>query len=148
MKKIFLILGMTFLLFGCVTYYLTDENVNPWLISKEGTPSINITGIWDSGNMMSGGWGGAQLIQSGNKISGTLGLYSVKGVINGTSIYLSLYTNMRIYHTAILNMVDKGKMEGKVIEGTIADGESAKNATTYLSLFNNSVSGPGFSFRS
>ena len=134
MKKIWLILTMSFLFCGCSTYLLTDENVNPWLISKAGKPSINITGIWDGGNMMTGGWGEGRFMQDGNKIDGTLGLYNVRGSVNGTEIHLALISKMQIYYTVALKATNNTILEGKAIHGAFPEKENSVSHPVYLMI--------------
>jgi hypothetical protein len=134
MKKIGLILAIISFLYGCSTYLLTDENVNPWLISKAGKSSINVTGIWDGGNMMTGGWGEGRFMQDGNRIDGTLGLYHVRGSVNGAEVHLALISKMQIYYTVALTATSGTTLEGKAVYGAFPENVNSVSHPVYLMI--------------
>lgn len=71
-----------------------------WLNARRGTASASVSGAWES---VSDNWGSIRFIQNGSSISGAIGSYSVKGVMNGNRAYLLLTSNGWIYYTAILS---------------------------------------------
>lgn len=113
-------------LFGCLTF----EKTNAWLNSQKGVPKINISGDWDAGSIFAG-WGSAIIVQKGNEFYGTLGLYNIKGVINGDNIYYILTSGSKIYYTGSLKYTQSGNLEGLAVEKAIVDTEGAVNATKY-----------------
>jgi hypothetical protein len=114
------------LMFSC----LTPHQTNSWLDSRKGVPSINITGEWDAGPLYAGGWGGASIVQNGNTIVGTMGLYNVYGVVNGDDVYLVFKSGAKIYYTGHLKPSKDGSLIGVAAEGAFAD-EEGGNATRY-----------------
>jgi hypothetical protein len=110
---------------------LTREATNVWLNSVAGAAAINITGVWDSGGAVAGGWGEGRFIQTGNHISGTLGFYNVDGVVNGTNVYLVLYTRAAVYHTAHLQQSKSGIYAGKVAERAIIGQKGSEGAVRH-----------------
>ena len=112
--------------------WLTREATNSWLKSLAVTPGVNITGVWDSGGAITGGWGEGRFIQEGNRVSGTLGFYNVDGVVSGTDVYLVLYSRDKVYHTANLKQSQDGNYTGKVVEKAIIGQKGSEGAVTYL----------------
>jgi len=110
---------------------LTKEATTAWLNSVAGAAAVNITGVWDSGGAITGGWGEGRFIQTGNHVSGTLGFYNVDGVVNGTNIYLVLHTRAQIYHTAHLQPSKDGSYTGKVAERAIIGQKGVEGAVKY-----------------
>jgi hypothetical protein len=110
---------------------LTREATNTWLNSVAGAAAVNITGVWDSGGAVTGGWGEGRFIQTGNHISGTLGFYNVDGVVNGKNVYLVLYTSAAVYHTAHLQQSKSGDYAGKVAERAIIGQKGSEGAVKY-----------------
>ena len=83
------------------------------------SPELNITGKWhdalDSGFF---GWGEGYLQQEGNKVSGTIGNYTVKGVVSGTIVDLVfLWHGGEIHYTARLEM-SKDLLTGKYFKAS------------------------------
>lgn len=110
---------------------LTREVTNAWLNSVAGAAAVNITGVWDSGGAVTGGWGEGRFIQTGNHISGTLGFYSVDGVVNGTNVYMVLYSRAAVYYTAHLQPSKDGNYIGKVAERAIIGQKGAEGAVKH-----------------
>jgi hypothetical protein len=111
---------------------LDRGKANAWLNSKGGASTINMTGIWDSGGALTGGWGQGNLIQDGMRFYGTLGAYYVEGIANGENIYMSLSSGSRVYYTAQLKKSSDGSLVGKAVKDILIDNPDAQNATTYL----------------
>lgn len=100
-------------------------------MSKKGTASVNIAGVWDAGPLMGGGWGSANLGQRGNEVFGSIGPYNVTGVVNGDNIYLVFLSGARVYYSAHLNPAKDGSLTGVVVEGALIDTEDARLASKY-----------------
>lgn len=111
--------------------WLTREAATSWLKSLSGVPpSVNITGVWDSGGAVA--WGEGRFYQEGNRVLGTLGLYNVDGVVSGRDIYLVLYARDNVYYTANLKPSKNGTYTGKVVEKAIVGQKGTEGAVTYL----------------
>jgi len=108
-----------------------DSRASEWLQSMRGTPALNITGVWDAGPSMGGGWGEARFVQTGGDVIGTMGLYNVQGVVNERNVYLVLSSNGRMYFTAHLELAGKGDLTGKAAESAIVDEPGSATATVY-----------------
>ena len=81
------------------------------------------------------GWGEGTLFQNGNKLSGTIGSYDLKGVVSGGIVYLAFYTKGRVYYTARLEMIERGVLAGKYFDADDRDqkkGYDTKFNITYL----------------
>jgi hypothetical protein len=115
----------------CAWTGLAVKETDPWLQSMAGASRVNVTGVWDAGGAMAGGWGEGRFTQTDNRISGTLGFYKVNGVVNGTNIYLSLYTRAKVYYTAHLQPSKDGGYAGKVAERAIIGQKGAEAAVKY-----------------
>jgi hypothetical protein len=86
---------------------LKREEINPWLnkISGGKPAEIDITGKWqDAQGTGMFTWGQGYLRQEKNKISGTIGDYSIEGVVSGKTVYLVFLSKGRVYYTARLEM--------------------------------------------
>lgn len=70
-----------------------------WIAANGGIAGMNVTGSWQSHEF---GWGGIRFIQSGSTVTGAMGNYSVKGVVNGQRLYLALSSGGWVYYTMIL----------------------------------------------
>jgi hypothetical protein len=103
---------------------LTRTDTNPWLESKAGTATENISGKWTTYGGAGANWGEANFIQDGSRFYGTLGSYYVDGSINGDHLYLVLSSGKKVYYTARLNRSPDGGYAGKVVQGAIIDHSS------------------------
>lgn len=128
--KLFFALVLMIAISSCVT--LTKEDTNKWLKSKNGEAGINMTGRWDSGGLATGGWGEGNFIQEGSRISGTLGLYYVSGVVIDEKVYMAISSGNKVYYTARLKKQPDGTITGKAVESKIIDSPEAENADSYL----------------
>jgi hypothetical protein len=81
-----------------------------------------------AGTSWGGGWGEANLIQQGRNVYGSLGLYSVKGVVSKTSLFVTIVSNGYVYYTAKLDMKKDGSLSGIAVKGAIAENPEAANA--------------------
>jgi len=120
----FILVALCALISSCLTHYQT----NSWLNAQKGKPTVDITGGWDAGSVFGGGWGGASIVQDGNEIVGTIGLYNIKGVVNGDDIYLVFTSGAKIYYTGHLKRSHDGDLVGTTAENAIVDSNGAQNA--------------------
>jgi hypothetical protein len=95
-----------------------------WLDSKAGPSKIELTGKWDSGPLAGGGWGEGNFTQQGSHFSGTLGLYSVDGVVNGKEVFMVMSSGNTVY-TAHLTRTGEGTFTGKYVNGALIEPEGA-----------------------
>jgi hypothetical protein len=83
-----------------------------WLRSNATTaaPEMNIAGYWASSD-----WGDSYFRQQGGKISGMLGSYPVRGVINQHTAYLVIYTKTQPlpHYTAMLWLQEPDVLTGR-----------------------------------
>lgn len=115
--KIFVPLLALALLTACNSpqrYEANRQAAEGWLSSNSGTARGNVTGSW--ADATSDGWGDANLLQRGNKIIGTLGNYEVNGVMNGSRVFLTLYSDRWYYYSI------SAEHSGSVLKGRYAKG--------------------------
>lgn len=113
---------------GFITSCLTHHQANTWLNAKKGVPTINISGGWDAGSLVGGGWGGATVVQNGNEFFGTMGMYNIKGVVNGDTVYMIFTSGARIYYTGCLKPAQDGTLQGITVENEIIGQNESQNA--------------------
>lgn len=70
-----------------------------WLSDHSLPAEINVSGNWRSRD-----WGNTLLQQTGSRVQGYLGDYSVKGVVSGSKAYLILANGGWYYYSVILEM--------------------------------------------
>ncbi|MFV0415775.1 MAG: hypothetical protein ACK5NG_05350 [Chthoniobacterales bacterium] len=80
-----------------------------WLNQQNVSSRINIAGTWKSDL-----WGRANFQQTGNKITGQMGIYDVKGRVSGEKIYLAFSDAGRTYYTSILSRESSRKLSGRI----------------------------------
>jgi len=130
-RFIILIIVLSILsIISCASVKFKQEEIDPWLVTISGDKSatINVEGKWldpESEGIM--GWGEGTVFQNGNKLSGAIGSYDVKGVVSGGVVYLAFYTKGRVYYTARLEMIERGVLAGKYFD---ADDKEQKNGYT------------------
>ncbi|MBN1533821.1 MAG: hypothetical protein JXA20_14215 [Spirochaetes bacterium] len=107
------------------------STVQHWLDSKRTTPGFDITGRWDSGSAFSGGWGGVTILQTGDRLVGTMGAYNIEGVVSGTDVYMMMASGGRVYYTAKLSRRPDGTVAGIAVERAIVDTPGASGAAKY-----------------
>jgi len=123
---------------SCASVKFKPEEIDPWLVTISGDMSatINVEGKWsdpESEGVM--GWGEGTVIQNGNKLSGTIGSYDLKGVVSGGIVYLAFYTKGRVYYTARLQIIERGVLAGKYFDADDREqkkGYDTKFNVTYL----------------
>jgi uncharacterized lipoprotein NlpE involved in copper resistance len=129
MKNI--ILGLSILLIlslmSCRTSAVNIPNYEAWLGAQDLPSQMDVSGKWYAGDSLSGGWGDANLVQQGRNVSGTLGLYSVKGVVSQTTLFLEIISQGHVYYTAKLDMKNDGSLSGIALKEAIVESpETAK----------------------
>jgi len=83
-------------------YQANQQAAQDWLTVNEGKAAINISGDWLARD---GGWGQIRFVQNGSQVTGAMGSYSVKGVINGSRVSLALISSDWVYYTVKLKKV-------------------------------------------
>jgi len=98
-------------LVGCNTkerYARNNAAARGWLAANPASGHIRVAGKWKPDDE---GWGDAQLQQTGTRITGTIGLYTVEGHVNGPDVYLVMSENGWAYYSAVL------KKKGDTLSG-------------------------------
>ncbi len=112
--KVTLVVSISLFLVSCFTMPMIKGE--KWLYSKKENPKINISGKWVSQE-----WGKATFKQENKDVKGTLGEYPVKGVVSGTTVYLLMYWDEKVYFTAELKASDNNTLEGVYVKYAIVD---------------------------
>ncbi len=129
MKKIFFAFLICPLIFSCSS--LSVQTANSWLNSVgTGAADVDISGKWDTGNYMGGGWGVGHFIQSGNRFRGTLSAFNVSGAVNGRTVYMVIYGGNSVYTAKLLPGTD-GSYSGHAVYQAIVDTKEAGSAAVY-----------------
>ncbi len=128
MKKLLPALAVCALLGACSTaekYAANQSATESWLTSKKGSSETRISGAWES---LDSGWGTGRFAQSGGKITGALGNYTVKGVLNGSTAYLAFESGGWTYYTAMLKK--RGDTLGGFYSSSVPFSSSDQSALT------------------
>jgi len=109
---LWLVLPMLFS--GCFSTHARD-----WLDSHAvaAVPEINVEGYWTSSE-----WGESQLYQRGHHVTGSIGGYSVQGVVNRKIAYLVLPNVNHPRFTVVLWYDKAGVLVGNWLRGAITAG--------------------------
>ena len=80
-------------------------------------PELDLTGRWHdpNGNAMMG-WGEGYMRQQGEKISGAIGSYNIKGVVSGKRVYLVFLSGGAVYYTGRFEMFEKDLLVGNYFD--------------------------------
>jgi hypothetical protein len=114
-------------LMSCQTSAVNTPNYKAWLGAQNLPSQMDVSGKWYTGDLLSGGWGDANLVQQGRNVSGTLGLYSVNGVVSQTTLFLEIISRGHVYYTAKLDMKNEQSLSGIALkEATVEIPETAK----------------------
>lgn len=105
-------LGMTLLMFSlgltaCNTqerYARNNAASRAWLAANPASGHTRVAGNWQPDDE---GWGTASFQQSGSRVTGTIGLYTVEGHVSGDDLYLVMSDGGWAYYSAVLK---KGAM--------------------------------------
>lgn len=102
MKNLSLLVVLVLGLAGCnlkEKYARNNAAADSWLAANRGAAGTNITGAWEAHDS---GWGSIRFEQSGSRITGAMGNYSVRGVVSGSRVFLTLHSDGWVYYTATL----------------------------------------------
>ena len=133
--KIMLSIFVVMLLISCRAG-LVVPNYDTWLQSQKMPSEVDLTGKWDAGYVLHGGWGEANLIQQGRDVYGTLGLYRVKGVVSNKTVFLTLIsTGDHVYYSAKVTMKEDGSFVGLAVKEALVDSPEAAKAEIYAITF-------------
>lgn len=89
-------------------YNRNNKTGDNWLSDQTGPAAINISGNWTSND-----WGQASFSQSGRRVTGTLGGYTVHGVVSGERAYLLIAQGDWYYYSAVLELQRPGLLTGR-----------------------------------
>jgi hypothetical protein len=104
----------------------TQAQALSWLDAKAGAADLDVAGAWEStASYFAGGWGSGTFSQTGNKVVGTLGPYSIEGRIAGKQFYVVFLSGAKVYYTAILALDKDGALNGTAIGKALADAPDA-----------------------
>ncbi len=102
-------------LVGCNTkerYARNNAAARAWLAANPASGHIRVAGDWKPDDE---GWGEARFEQTGSRITGTIGLYTVEGHVKGEDVYLVMSENGWAYYSAVL------KKKGNTLVGFYSD---------------------------
>jgi hypothetical protein len=89
-------------------YARNNAAATEWLEANAGKSSVKISGAWEASDP---GWGAILLEQTGNKVTGSIGSYTVDGHVKGDTAYLALKSDGWVYYTVVAKM-SSGKLLG------------------------------------
>ena len=123
-------LALAAVLMACAAPTVDQQRTISWLDSKTGASDLDVSGAWESANsFLTGGWGNATWVQTGQRVSGTLGInYTIVGKVVGKQLYLIILSGGRVYYTAILEPTKDGGLSGMAIAKMVADDPEARTA--------------------
>ena len=111
----FFLFVFTFFFTACGPYVHVSD-ARPWLHGKDKPAEIDISGQWGSND-----WGSANFSQNGNIITGSLGDFTVEGVVSGKDVYLLVTYQGSLHYTAHLSPLNIYTLSGKYSEGGFVD---------------------------
>lgn len=94
--------------FNDARYNRNNKSGDRWLSDQSEPAAVNVAGNWISGD-----WGRGWLVQDGRKVRGTLGGYSVRGVVSGQQVYLLIAQGDWYYYSAVLDNPQPGLLTGR-----------------------------------
>lgn len=109
------LLALSLGLVGCNTKERFAKNnaaAQAWLAANSSSGHMRVAGNWTPEDE---GWGEAKFQQSGSRITGTIGLYTVEGHVKGEDVYLVMSENGWAYYSAVL------KKKGNALVGFYSD---------------------------
>jgi hypothetical protein len=130
MKKGILTLSI-FLIVALVSCRTAPVNYDVWLGAQDMPSQMDISGKWDAGFSMGGGWGEANLVQQDRNVNGLLGFYAVKGVVSGKALFMQLISNGYVYYTTKLELREDGSLSGMAYKEAVAGSPEAAKAESY-----------------
>lgn len=94
--------------FNDARYNRNNRTGDNWLSDQTEPAGINIAGNWTSND-----WGEVSFIQNGRKVTGTIGSYTVHGVVSGERAYLLIAQGDWYYYSAVLELQRPGLLTGR-----------------------------------
>lgn len=129
MKNFIVILLAGLVSASCISLSLSDTD--KWLDAKNGAPAeVDLSGRWDAGYYMGGGWGVGHFFQDGNRFRGTMSAFNVKGRVLGRKVYMVIWGGSVTY-TAELTVRPDGTLIGEAVENAVVGTERAETAAFY-----------------
>ena len=106
------------------------EQTAAWMDSQQKeAPGIDVSGNWESASgFMTGGWGYGSFSQSGAKVIGSLGMYSLEGRVSGKRLYATISSGSRVYYLAVMEPDAAGALSGIATRKAFPDSPEAKSA--------------------
>lgn len=92
--KFIIIVFVLYCSFSCARKVVTMSEGDTWLQSMKGIPNMSVNGNWNVAE-----WGTAVLKQQGDQVTGSLGGYSVNGIVAGTNLYMVLSSSGEARYT-------------------------------------------------
>ena len=136
MKRInlgFLLILIIAVLPSCRSLFAPDYDA--WLGTQVMPSQMDVTGKWDAGPVLRGGWGEANFIQQGRNVYGTLGSYSVRGVVSNKSLFIAISADSYVYYTARLDIKEDGSLSGiSTKEAIVETLEAAKADISIITM--------------
>ena len=86
---------------------IPPATANAWLAKNSRPAAINITGKWNATE-----WGAGTIKQTGNKFTGDLGGYPVRGSVSGNRVRLLFLTGGSIWWTGELEPINDNTLRG------------------------------------
>ncbi len=114
--KISIVISLAILLISCSSQGVSIVKGEYWLDSKAKKAEMNVSGAWSSPE-----WGEALFEQEGNRVTGTLGDYPVRGIVSGSSLYLMMCSGEKVDYFAELKAVDNNLFVGLYSKYRIID---------------------------
>ena len=94
--------------FNDARYNRNNKTGDNWLSDQSEPAGIIVAGNWTSSD-----WGQASFSQTGRKITGTIGSYTVHGVASGNRAYLLIAQGDWYYYSAVLELQRPGLLTGR-----------------------------------
>ncbi len=123
------------LITGLLSWGLSKAQTNAWLKTQRGESTLNLSGVWDTGGVVTGGWGEARIVHINKEITGTMGMYNINGNVNGNNVYLVICSGSKVYYTAHLTASSPDKLMGKAVYKAIIGRKGSENAAVYPMIF-------------
>lgn len=127
-SKVLLAILLIWGLLSCAS----TPNYDEWLGAHNLPAAMDVTGKWNAGTSWAGGWGEANLVQQDRNVYGTLGLYSVRGVVSKKSLFITISSGGYVYYSARLDMKEDGSLSGIATKEAIVESPGAAHADIAL----------------
>lgn len=123
------LVGVVFCQLGCQNQNLAQKQVaaEQWLNQQPAGSSIRVSGNWFSQE-----FGKATFSQSGNRISGILDTYEIKGVASGDKLYLTAWDSGKCYYALVLTRITSNIFKGSYTDGPVFINDPAEQRSVEL----------------